>query len=167
VGTNAPIRSLSCPGWSSSLVRSKAQSLLVIGTMQRASTGSRFYDFNRAGSKHKNLELSPAVSLEVIDTTIAQENWLGAKAEKGADKDGNATHSLTVPINECSVWPGAGMEIKDGWMRDCPKELVRQTRGPRSVSVTNAICELVTPLRLHVLICYNFASNEYLFLYIS
>jgi hypothetical protein len=124
-----------CPGWSSSLVENKAQSLLIIGTMQRLS--NRLYDSNRKGSKHKNIEMSPAVSLEVIDTSIAQENWLGVKAEhQGLDN----TKSLSIPMYECSVWPAAGMEIKDGWTRDSSKSF-RQNRGPRNISVTNAIRE--------------------------
>jgi hypothetical protein len=146
VGANAPIRSMSCPGWSSSLVENKAQSLLIIGTMRRSST--RLYDSNRKGSKHKNIEMSPAVSLEVIDTSIAQENWLGVKAEhQGLDN----TKSLSIPIYECSVWPAAGMEIKDGWTSDSSKSF-RQNRGPRSISVTNAICEF-DALFMALLVC--------------
>jgi hypothetical protein len=133
---NAPIRSVVCLGWNSSLTYNKAHSLIAIGLMHRSSE-MKLYE---SGTKDKDLYLSPAISLEVIDTSLAQEFWLRSKIE-ACKNDRNSTSN--IPLSECSVWPAAGMEVKDGWTRDSAQIHSLQNLGLRGVSVTNKMCEFL------------------------
>ncbi|KAL3805121.1 hypothetical protein HJC23_003349 [Cyclotella cryptica] len=135
-----PIRSIACPGWSSSFTDGTPPSLLVIGLMQRQQESS-LYD--ATGLKSKYQELSPAISLEVIDAALVQDNWLRLKQEESDQKHDAA--DLCVMLNDFSVWPAAGMEIKDGWTRsDVPtRETVSRALGLRSCSTTNKICHFI------------------------
>ena len=122
---DAPIRSLSCPGWGGS--ESIIQSLLVVGTEQRQ------YANTRRDQTSPNNELSPAISLEMINASLAETLWRKAKNEVD-DKD-----TKHIPLGDCSVWPAAGMELKYGWLhRKIPD--VKQ-KPNNTISATSKICE--------------------------
>ncbi len=127
---DAPIRSLSCPGWSGS--ESIIQSLLVVGTEQRQ------YANTRRDQSSPNNELSPAMSLEMINASLAESLWRKAKNEFDP-KD-----TKHISLCDCSVWPAAGMELKYGWLhrkvpdvKQKPNNTIEQHRG----SATSKICE--------------------------
>jgi hypothetical protein len=129
---DAPIRSLACPaGWGES--ECIIQSLLVVGTEQRQ------YANTRRDQTSQNNELSPAISLEMINASLAETLWRKAK-NKVDDKD-----TKHIPLCDCSVWPAAGMELKYGWlhsstkpdMKQKPINTIEQHRG----SATSKICE--------------------------
>jgi hypothetical protein len=140
-----PIRSIACPGWSSSLAGGEpSSSLLVMGLMQRQQeNGLCGAELNRTGLKSNYQELSPAISLEVIDAALTQKYWSHMKSGESCKHD---TRDLCVTLNDFSVWPAAGMEIKDGWTRndDHTRDSLCRALGLRSVSITNKICKFAS-----------------------
>ena len=141
---HVPIHSITCPGWNPDEAGIKAQYLLALGLMQRFTVENRINGVDRTESKNNNLNLSPAISLEVIDTSLAQKYWLRTKQEEASQ---SRTHSENIPcviisLAECSVWPAAGMEVRDGWIRDTSlRKGQRHQQGLRNVSITNKMCE--------------------------
>ena len=136
---NVPIRSMTCPGWSPSLVNKKMQSLISIGLMQSSSEENRMYGADPTKFRSTNQDLPPAISLEVIDASLAQEYWHKQQKEY---KSGTTTNNQpsTILLCECSVWPQAGMEVRDGWTR--AKEKVRQNLSKNPSIIINKMCEL-------------------------
>ena len=107
--SDAPIRSLSCAGWGGT--KTNAHSLLVVGTEQRQyANATRDY-----GAPLPQHDLSPAISLDMINASLAESMW-----RKSNDK-GDSSSNKAVPFSDCSVWPAAGMELKDGWLRSTTK----------------------------------------------
>ena len=133
---DAPIRSLSCPGWGES--ESIIQSLLVVGTEQRQ------YSNTRRDQTSPNNELSPAISLEMINTSLAESLWRKAK-NKVDPKDTKDTKH--IHLCDCSVWPAAGMELKYGWLHSLTKQVPDVKQKPNNTieqhcgSATSKICE--------------------------
>ena len=130
--SDAPIRSLSCTGWSG--IKADAASFLVVGTEHRQYANvTRDY-----GAPLPQHDLSPAISLDVINASLAESIW------KESDDEGDSRSKKIVPLSDCSVWPAAGMELKDGWLRSTmkikPDEKFNFT-DLRHVSATRKLCE--------------------------
>lgn len=133
--SDAPIRSLSCPGWGET--KAKAQSLLVVGTEQRQhANATRDY-----GAPLPHNGLSPAISLDMINTSLLESIW------RKSNNKGDPSSKKVVPLLDCSVWPAAGMELKDGWLRsttkmkpDINQQLFNSTNLQRA-SATSKLCE--------------------------
>ena len=121
--------------------------LLVIGLEQRQRKDStRPMSEMRPPPQHYSL--SPIISLEVINTTLAEELYDNIKS-RGDE---------CIPLCDCIVWPASGMEIKDGWIRaglrgvdprDKLFEILQRT------SVTSKICECICDHVLSDLISYS------------
>ena len=152
---NVPIRSLSSPGWGSmdNDDNSIRGVLLVIGLEQRQRKDSaRPMSEMRPPPQHYSL--SPVISLEVINTTLAEELYDNIKS-RGDE---------CIPLCDCIVWPASGMEIKDGWIRaglrgvnprDKLFEILQRT------SVTSKICECICDHVLSDLISYSTTYSLY------
>lgn len=143
---HVPIHSITCPGWDPNVAGIKAQYLLALGLMQRSTPENRIYGVDRAESKnhYQNLPPSPAISLEVIDASLAHEHWLHAKQEEAHSSciNNSQNEPCIISLAECSVWPAAGMEVRDGWIRDASlKKGHHQHLGSRNVFVINKMCE--------------------------
>ena len=136
---NVPIRCVACRG---SLANNKSSCLVALGLMQRQKE-SNLMDTNRKCSYQ---EMSPAVSLDVFDATMAEEHWSRMKEERTETNSTAADNRYEgiISLNQCSIWPAAGMEFRDGWTRSDGRychETVSQALGLRSVSITNKICK--------------------------
>ena len=136
--SDAPIRSLSCPGWGG------AQSFIAVGTEQRQYTNA----MRDCGSSLPNQELSPAISLDMINASLVESMW--RKRSNKGDPIRNKTNDKSIPLSDCSVWPAAGMELKDGWLRsttkrkpDVKQQLVNAADLQR-VSSTSKLCKYYT-----------------------
>lgn len=136
---NVPIRSMTCPGWSTSFVNKKVQSLISIGLVQRSSEENRMYGADRTRFRGTNQDLPPAMSLEVIDASLAQEHWQKQLIEYKSETTTN-NQPPAILLSECSVWPQAGMEVRDGWTRR--KEKVRQNLLKSVSIIINKMCKL-------------------------
>lgn len=133
--SDAPIRSLSCAGWGGT--KTNAHSLLVVGTEQRQYANAT----RDCGATLPQQDLSPAISLDMINASLAESMW-----KKSNDK-GDSSSNMTLPLSDCSVWPAAGMELKDGWLRsttrgkpDSKQQLFNSTDLQR-ISSTRKLCE--------------------------
>ena len=137
---NVPIRSLSSPGWvkSSKNEHQMKHALLVVGLEQRQRENATVQaPMNGLGPSAQYHSLSPAISVEVINTTLAEEIYSNVKSSSGN----------CISFHDCSVWPASGREIKDGWMRgggvrrgsaDARDKLFETLQR---TSVTNKICK--------------------------
>ncbi len=133
--SDAPIRSLSCPGWGET--KAKAHSHLVVGTEQRQyANATRDY-----GAPLPHNKLSPAISLDMINASLLESIW-----RKSSEK-GDTSSKKVVPLSDCSVWPAAGMELRDGWLRSTtkmkpdPKQHLFNSTDLRRASTTSKLRE--------------------------
>ncbi|KAK1741615.1 hypothetical protein QTG54_007188 [Skeletonema marinoi] len=132
--SDAPIRSLSCPGWGGT--KAQSHSLLVVGTEQR-----QYANATRDSlAPLPNQDLSPAISLDMINASLAESMW------RESNVTGDSSSNKAIPLSDCSVWPAAGMELKDGWLRgttkrkpDVKQQLINTTDLQR-VSTTSKLC---------------------------
>jgi hypothetical protein len=138
---DSPIRSLSCPGWGGA--KAKVNSLLVVGTEQRQNANAMR---DSGTSSLPNHELSPAISLDMINASLAESMW--RKRSNTGDSSSNKTNNdKGIRLSDCSVWPAAGMELKDGWLRSKTKRKpdVKQqlfnTADLLRVSTTSKLCK--------------------------
>ena len=126
---DVPIRSICSPGggWEcSSKKGARKDPLLIVGLEYRLC-------LNATPSVQHHV-LSPAISLEAINATLC-ENYTRT--------DGPGFNKC-ISLNECSVWPAPGKEIKDGWTRRAPLRrgsFPFEMLGVQRTSVTNKICE--------------------------
>ncbi|EED91595.1 predicted protein [Thalassiosira pseudonana CCMP1335] len=129
-----PVRSLSSPGWGCGQTNEQL-SPVVVGLEQRQSESGPRYEGMAEKIHH---DLSPAISLEVINTSVAEIVWnetTGNVEKESADQ--------CIALQDCTVWPAPGMEIKDGWIRNSAmstKDSVFAKLGLKRVSVTSKIC---------------------------
>ena len=125
--SDAPIRALSSPGWDG--IKEQAPSLLVVGTERR-----------QHGTILSNQNSPPGISLDMINVSLAESKW----------NERNSTElpssNKVISLSECSVWPAAGMELKDGWLRgtstrkhDAKHQL--NAVNVQDVSTTGKICK--------------------------
>ena len=128
-------------------------SLLVVGVEQRQSVNGAYNEAmnglssNPASSRVtvSRHYLSPAISLNVINATLAESFWTQMK-DGFVDQGSGLKGDDCISLQDCSIWPMAGMEIKDGWTRtpvrrgDSRDKLFGML-GLQRVSVTNRICE--------------------------
>jgi len=158
-----PISSLSCPGWDlaregeksggcfdekSQNRRGKSSSLLVVGLAQRQSLHS-IETLARASPDFAmpNQQLSPSISIDVINTTLAEVLW--SQIPKNAEKTLEEDIVGCVPLNNCSVWPAAGKEVKDGWLRNSGRTRTRKDEmlrmlGLQKTAVAEKACEFLS-----------------------
>lgn len=166
---DVPVCSLSCPGWGRRSCLNKNNdknctsdegkqcedssptSLLVVGLVQRQSESGIFHDaMNRlnpgpTSSGVSNPHLSPAISIDVIDSTLVETTWCQMKDNLEPNGDTCIGDDL-VPLKDFSIWPIAGKEIKDGWTRDPVRKDLRRNslfgmKGLQRLSVTDRLCE--------------------------
>ncbi|KAL7552202.1 hypothetical protein ACHAWF_015423 [Thalassiosira exigua] len=132
-----PICSISSPGWA---VPAKEEtqveaSMLVVGLEHRQSDHANQNSMTSMSASLPNRSLSPAISLEMVNATLAERLWHQNSPEK------------VVQLQDCSVWPAAGKEIKDGWLRGAqprvgvdPREELLGSLGVQRTSTTKRIC---------------------------
>jgi hypothetical protein len=141
---DVPIRSLSSFGSRCQNNETAGQSLLVVG-LERRENALHQVSMNGIGPPIQNHALSPAISLEVI--APADEHWSRMNHATGTKV--NDTHCIR--LQDCSVWPTPGKEIKDGWMRGSsprgidPRDKLFVSLGLQRTSVTNKICSFEGP----------------------
>ncbi|KAL9188557.1 hypothetical protein ACHAXT_006935 [Thalassiosira profunda] len=137
---DVPVRSISCTGWANSDEGEAATNaaLLAVGLEQRQRDRASQDAMHAMAPSVPHFSLSPAISLEVINVTLAEEQW---RKKGGGEADEYAS------LYDCGVWPAAGKEIKDGWMRGSPmrrgidpRDKLYQILGVQRTSVTNKIC---------------------------
>jgi len=133
---NVPIKSLSNAGWGEV---SENGALLVVGLEQRQKEdASNQVPMNGLGLSLQHHSLSPAISLEVINITLAEE-VVTIEGETGSSS------RKIIPLQDCSVWPASGKEIKDGWMRSGKRKGIdprdKLFSALQRTSVTNKICK--------------------------
>jgi len=144
-----PISSLSCPGWDlaregekaggcfdekSQNRRGKSSSLLVVGLAQRQSLhGIETLAKASPDFAMPNQQLSPSISIDVINTTLAEVLW--SQIPKNAEKTLEEDIVGCVPLNNCSVWPAAGKEVKDGWLRTSGRTRTRKDEMLRKLGL--------------------------------
>ena len=97
------------------------------------------YGADRTRFRGTNQDLPPAMSLEVIDASLAQEHWQKQLIEYKSETTTN-NQPPAILLSECSVWPQAGMEVRDGWTRR--KEKVRQNLLKSVSIIINKMCKL-------------------------
>lgn len=130
--SDAPIRSLCCTGWGGDKTNAK-DSFLVVGTEQRQYSNTL-----------SNFSPSPAISVDVINASLAESIWRRSNA---GDPRSNSINDKVIPLSDCSVWPAAGMELKDGWLRGTTKwkpdvkQQLSNTADLQRVSTTNKLCK--------------------------
>lgn len=139
------VRSLSSPGWGW-LSNEEAQIALLVVGMERRENASLQVCMHGIGPPVPHHSLSPALSLEVINVTLAQNLWA-----TGVNADGmrhlTGIRPRPVPLHDCIVWPAAGKEIKDGWLRGGsrrgvdPRDKLFGALGLQRTSVTSKICQ--------------------------
>jgi len=132
------VRSLSSPGWGLQSDEESQIALLVVGTERRENVC-----VNGIGPSLPHHCLSPALSLEVINVALAEKFWSQTKNATGV----NADDTKCIFLHDCSVWPTAGKEIKDAWMRGAtrrgmdPRDKFFRTLGLQRTSITSKICQ--------------------------
>lgn len=132
---DTPIRSLSCTGWGG-----VGPQLLVVGTEYRQYANAK----RDSGTPLLN-HLSPAISLDMINASLAESMWRKMKYE--GDTSNIKAKSKGIPLCDCSVWPAAGMEIKDGFIHSSTKMVPGAKHKPLStidlqrVSTTSKLCK--------------------------
>lgn len=158
-----PVSSLSCPGWNfaqegeeaggscdekSRNRRGKSSSLLVVGLAQRQSLhGIETLAKTSPDFVMPNQQLSPSISIDVINTTRADVLW--SQIRKNSAKKQEEDILGCVPLNDCSVWPAAGKEIKDGWLRNSgrirtQKDEIARMLSLQKTAVAEKACEFLT-----------------------
>jgi len=143
-----PIRSVSSPGWGSP--RRDKGALLVVGTERRLRENANQDTMSGMFPSTPHHSLSPAISLEVINATLAEKYWCQIKNSEVGQSEVLSEFSPNggncVSMYDCSIWPAAGKEIKDGWIRGSlrrgvdPKDGLYSMLGLQRTSVTNQIC---------------------------
>jgi hypothetical protein len=142
------VRSLSSPGWGWPQV-----ALLVVG-MECCENAIRQVCMNGIGPSLPHHSLSPALSLEVINVTLAENFCSQMKNATGVNAEG----TKCISLHDWSVWPAAGKEIKDGWMRGAtrrgmdPREKLFRTLGLQRTSITSKICQYESSALAHALV---------------
>ncbi len=181
-----PISSLSCPGWdvaqnevfgaggscdkTSRIKRGKSSSLLVVGLAQRQSLNN-IETLAKASPDFAvpNQQLSPAISIDVISTTHAELLWSQMLKSAEEMKEGEIA---CVPLNDCSVWPAAGKEVRDGWLRNSGrkrshKEEMLGMLGLQNISVAEKSCEFLSAYHISQSSeTLSSTCNSFVFLYI-
>ena len=78
------------------------QNFLAVGLVNRASIGG---------------ENSLSSTLEVVNIVLAESKWKEIVCQKARSNHevGVPRRYQSVPLGECCVWPGIGMEIRDRW----------------------------------------------------
>ena len=145
---DTPVKAVSSPGWEQTTERTEnakvQDALLVVGIEQcqrEDPSQSSMKAVSPDSSSHYSL--SPAISLEVMNATLAEQFWDQIKQSEPFDP------YKCISLYDCSVWPAAGKEIKDGWMRGSsmrrgvdPRDKLFGMLGLQRTSVTNKLCEL-------------------------
>jgi hypothetical protein len=137
---DVPICSLSSSGWGWLSNEESNIALLVVGTECRGNSLHQV-SMNGIGPSVSHHSLSPAISLEVLNATLAEILW--SKMSTGLNGKGNKCISL----HDCSVWPSPGKEIKDGWLRGSSRrgmdtrDKLFATLGLKKTSITSKICQ--------------------------
>ena len=150
---NVPIKSISSAGWGEV---SENGALLVVGLEQRQrEDASNQVSMNGLGLSLQHHSLSPTISLEVINTTLAQEVYAAIKGET------ESSSRKIITLQDYSVWPASGKEIKDGWMRSGKRKGIdprdKLFSALQRTSVTNKICKSIHTVYvlLDVQLCTN------------
>ena len=147
------VRSLSSPGWGWLSDEESQIALLVVG-MERRENAIHQVSMNGIGPSLLHHSLSPALSLEVINVALAEKFWSQTKNARGV----NADDTKGIFLHDCSVWPAAGNEIKDAWMRGAtrrgmdPRDKLFKTLGLQRTSITSKICQYESPALLRALV---------------
>ncbi|KAL7531219.1 hypothetical protein ACHAXR_003908, partial [Thalassiosira sp. AJA248-18] len=138
---DVPIRSISSPGWGrpsdEKAEKLMEDALLVVGLEHRQREDGQ-NSMNAMAPSVPHYSLSPSLSLEMINATLAEKYW--CRIRPGSDP------SKYISLYDCSVWPAAGKEIKDGWIRGAPltrgidpRDKLFGTLGLQRSSITNHI----------------------------
>lgn len=136
------VRSLSSPGWGRQSEEESQIELLVVG-LERRENAIHQVCMNGIGPSLPHHSLSPALSLEVINAALAEKIWSQTKNATGV----NADDTKCIFLHDCSVWPAAGKEINDAWMRGAtrrgmdPRDKLFRTLGLQRTSITSKICQ--------------------------
>jgi len=150
----APVRAVSSPGWRGwgrEAASPRDGAPLVVGTERRPREAARREARHGARPSPSHRAWSPALSLEAIDASLAEREFLRRRRPRQAPDRGRGPAAPSddgpvVPLGDCGVWPAPGREMKDGWTRGArrrgvdPRDELYDRLGVRPSSVTNRIC---------------------------
>jgi hypothetical protein len=135
-----PVRSLSSSGWGWLGDEDARIALIVVGT-ECPENSLHQVGMNGLGPPVSHHSLSPALSLEVLNATLAESLW--SIKSTGVKKDDNKY----ITLHDCGVWPSPGNEIKDGWLRGSsrkgmdPRDKLFGTLRRKRTSTTSKLCQ--------------------------